>query len=437
MGQKLRTPPRIGPLVLLLIALLVGLAHADDASVLPKGVWRVGADSKFFLPIDKRFGPDGEVEDVAVDFNRSLDSRVFPGLAPLDPLVPGLPTLGRSVVSFEWRLVFVDFTLLYGLTDRLTVGVGIPYRWIRNKVKARVDSSTANIIKNPAFGLPGQPPFIPKPPGVVCPDSPQCLTTEDVQALLGRGLDVNGDGTVDVAGFGFKRFETFETHALGDLEIGARYQYLKTTDWRLAFTGGVRFPTGRVDDPDNLTDMGVGAGAYTLLFRLNNDYILSNLWKPEPSGGEVPGDLVLNGTFRYDLILPDKETLRVPDNPNNPLTVNKEEVSRDVGDRFEFEVSARYVLFPGWTLSGLYLYAFELEDDISGTRGFAYQSLEEESDRTEHQFIAGLSYSAVAAYRAGRFPLPMRASLSYRNRFAGSNNYFKSQYIGLALQVFF
>lgn len=432
MTPQRRIAAEVVSLFLLPVLLLLGRpARADDASVLPQGVWRGSVDSKFYLPIDKRFGPDGDVEDDAVDFNRTLDSRVFPGLAPLDPLVPGLPSLGRSEVSFEWQLIFADFALLYGVTDRLTVGVNIPYRYARNDVSARIDSSTANVGKNPRFGQPGQPAFIPIAAGG------RPVTTEDIRALLGPGLDVNGDGLVDVPGFGFKRFESFETHALGDMEIGARYQYLRTTDWRLAFTGGVRFPTGRQDDPDNLTDTPLGSGAYALLFRLNNDYIVSNLWKPTPSGGDAPGDLVVNGTFRYDLNLPDKEVLRVPDDPNNPLTANREEVSRDTGDRFEFEASARYVLYPGLTASALYLYAFKLEDDISGTRGFAYRSLEEESDRTEHVFIVGLSYSTVAAYRAGAFPLPGTIALSYRNRFAGSNNVFKSQYVGLTLHVFF
>lgn len=356
---------------------------------------------------------------------------MFPALAPLDPLVPGLPSLGRSVVSFEWDLVFADVSLLYGLTDRLTVGINIPYRYARNDVEARVDPATANVGRNPRFGQPGQPPFIPTAAGGIR------LTTEDVQDLLGRGLDVNRDGRIDVPGFGYKRFETFETHALGDLEVGGRYQYLSTTDWRLAFTGGVRFPTGRVDDPDSLTDGALGSGAYALLFRLNNDYIVSNLWKAEPSRGDDPGDLVLNGTFRYDLVLPDKQTLRVPDDVNNPITANKEEVSRDIGDRFEFEVSGRYTLLRGFSATALYKFGFKLENEISGKRGFAYESLEKETATTEHVYILGLSYSTIAWYAEKTFPVPMRVSLLYRDRFAGSNNLMKARYIGLVLDIFF
>ena len=64
-------------------------------------------------------------------------------------------------------------------------------------------------------------------------------------------------------------FEDFE-----DLEIGGRWQYFRNETWKLAFTGGVRLPTGRKDDPENLGDVGFGTGAYALLFRLNQDLTL-------------------------------------------------------------------------------------------------------------------------------------------------------------------
>jgi Putative MetA-pathway of phenol degradation len=250
-----------------------------------------------------------------------------------------------------------------------------------------------------------------------------------VQRLLGPGL-------TGIPGLGFKRFESETNEGLGDMEAGARYQYWRSEDWRLAFTGGVRFPTGKADDPDDLADYALGTGAWALLFRLNNDYVVSNLWGgPQPAGS--PGELVLNGTFRYDLVLPDHPTKRVPDDVNNPITANKEKVSRDIGDKFELEVSARYALPRGFGLSAMYRYGFKLDDQVSGHRGFAYQSLENETARTEHIYILGVSYSTVDLYRDKAFPVPITLTLSYRNRFAGSNNALRSQFIGLYLQVYF
>jgi hypothetical protein len=410
------------------------VAYADDAAVLPKGVFRVSAESKFYIPYDKRFDPDGHEEPLAADFNTTLDSRVFPELRALDPFVGGRASLGESKVSFKYHITLMEFNVAYGITDRLSAGVRLPYyAYFKNEVKARVDSgpgSGANVGLNPRAGQPGQPPLIP----IAAGGKP--LSTEDIQQLLGPGLP-------GIPGFGFKRFETFSDEGPGDLDAGLRYQYLRTEDWQLAFTGGARFPTGRVDDPDNLTDAPFGRGAYALLFQLQNDWAVSNLWQSAPPerfpapGAAPPGTLVLNGTFRYDLYLPDSEVKRIQRSANEPLTRVKAKVDRDLGDIIELEVSAKYTLLAGLTLSGLYKYGFSFKDEVKGPDGGRIKSLEDETDYTEHIVIVGLSYSTLPLYLAKKFPLPVTASLYYRNRFAGSNNVQKAQYISLALEVLF
>jgi len=436
-SMRMRKPIRVNLLVLL-FQVPFAIAHADDAIVLPRGVSRVSIASNFYLPIDKRYNPDGKVEDIAIDLNGSLNSSLLPALAPLNPLVGGTASLGDTDVSFEFDITILYLDVAYGITDRLTAGVRLPYWWLTNTVRGRLDSgpgSSANVGLNPFFGRPGQPPLVPLARGGVP------LTTEDVQQLLGPGLP-------GIPGFELKQFDSFSDHGLGDVEAGFRYQYLRTDAWLLAFTGGARFPTGRVDDPDNLTDYGFGSGAYALLFRFNNDYAISSLWKgtqdataEEALGarapGTAPGTVVLNGTIRYDLVLPDQQVKRVPDNVNNPLTANKENVSRDLGDIIELEVSAKYNFFTGLTVSSLYKYGFKLKDRVSGKKGFAYSSLEDETDYTEQVFIVGLAYSTFPLYLQKKFPLPLTTALSYRNRFAGSNNAFKSQYIGLGLEILF
>jgi hypothetical protein len=349
-----------------------------------------------------------------------------------------MASLGETTASFEVDLTILYFEIGYGITDRLTAGVRLPYWWLTNTVSGRLDSgpgSSANVGLNPFFGKPGQPPLIPLARGGVP------FTTEDVQQFIGPGLP-------GIPGFGFKRFGSFSDHGLGDVEAGFRYQYLRTDAWLLAVTGGARFPTGRVDDPDDLTDYGFGSGAYALLFRFNHDYAISSLWRSiqdatdeETLGGRAPGTapgtMVLNGTIRYDLVLPDKQVKRVPDHVNNPLTVNRENVSRDLGDIIELEASAKYNFLTGLTFSSLYKYGFKLQDDVSGHKGFTYSSLEDETDYTEQIFIVGLAYSTFPLYLQKKFPLPLTTSLSYRNRFAGSNNVSKSEYIGLGLEVLF
>jgi hypothetical protein len=179
---------------------------------------------------------------------------------------------------------------------------------------------------------------------------------------------------------------------------------------------------------------------------LHNDYVLSNLWKEKPTRATpiaAPGDLVVDFTFRYEWVLPDRVTVRVGD--ANSLTTNRERVDRDLGDRFELELGAQYQALASLSLSGLYKYGFKLEDRFSGHMGFPTQLLQTNTDSTEQIYVVRVNYSTLPLYRAGRFPLPLDVALSYRDRFAGSgprtggspSQMLKTRYLGLRVQALF
>jgi hypothetical protein len=403
--------------VLFCMLAIAGTSFADDAEVLPKGVFRGILDFKFYLDTDERYNPDGDLEDVAVDYNLPLDSSVFPALGLFEQAVgapPGSAILGSSIVSFKYEFTDVIATLAYGVNDRLTVGMVVPYYWLKNNVKSELDPSTATVGKNPALGtlapltVPGTVP----------------LSSEEVRALLSEGVDTNGDGAIDIPGFGYKEFKTWSDNGIGDIEAGLKYQYYKSEAWNLAFTGGVRFPTGEVNDPDNLVDFEFGTGAWALLFRLQNDYLGVDR-------------LRLNASVQYDLVLPDTQTLRVPDDVNLPITRNEEKVDRDYGDRLELELLAEYNITPAFSVTGLYEYWFKAKDDVDGDMGFVYESLEDETDTSSHVYILGLTYSTIPLYQEKKFSVPLKVHLAWRDRFAGSNNALDTSYIGVGFDIYF
>jgi hypothetical protein len=430
--------PVVGLLACLSVLILFSQSYADTAELVPKGRSMVTLSGRFYQPITERYDPDGNEEPIAINLNGSLNSVVFPQLSLLEvpnlpgppPFGPGLPpgtaSLGDSTVTYEYDFNIYQLTYQYGITDKLSVGVMIPYMDAKNSVFSKLDGSNATVGKDagyntflplPASGTPGPNPFFPG-------SNVQLLTTQDGQDLIGPGLDINGDGTPETEGYGYEPIKSWSSSGIGDIEAGLAYQYYKSENWRLACSGAVRFPTGEVDNPDSLVDYGFGTGAWALLFGFKHDYIgLSNL--------------VLNGTFRYWLYLPDDIMLRVPDDVNQPITPNKEKVERDIGDKIELEMSGTYALPYGFSLSSLIRFGAKMKDEVEGNMGFAYESLEAETRAKEWVFIAGLSYSTISLFREKKFPIPMTASLAYRNRFAGSDNVFKSEYIYFALNFFF
>ena len=401
---------------------LTKISYADSAEVLPKGRFRVNLSAAQYLPIDTRFDPDGNEEDIATDFNATLNANIFPALALFEesyggPFPDGSANVGESVVDFEINATEFSFSVQYGLTDNLTVGIEIPYAYYKRKVSTKLDTTNANIGKNPALNtlLPLDAPL---PPGV--PETVP-LTTEDIKNLLGPGLDV---GSLHIPGYGYDSFETWSDQGPGDILIGGRYKYLQTNDWRLAFTGGLNLPTGTVDIPESLVDMSFGSGAWGILFQLQNDYIAIE-------------DLVLNASFKYNLVLSDKETLRIPPSVNIPLTRDEEKVDRDIGDKYEIDTSATYTFSSGVSGTLGYQYWHKLKDKIDGNSDLSYESLEDETNSTAHIFQTGLTYSTFHLFKEEKFPLPLEVSLTYENVFAGSNNFLKQESFIFSLSFFF
>jgi hypothetical protein len=405
-----------------LMVLIIPDLYADDdkdakgskvflsgATVLPKGVFGVRLDSQFFLPIKEKFNDDGDVEDIAVDLNARLDDTIFPQLNLVEAgfgLPNGFASFGNSDVEYEFNVQIFDFYLYYGLTDRLTFGAKVPYWNFKNDVTASIDTTTATVGKNTNPAIPS--PIAPLALGATP------LTTADIQQLLKTE-------------YGFDPVEDWSNHGFSDIEIGARYQYYRSENWQLAFTGSVLVPTGRTDDPDSLVDYPFGSGAWGLSFYLNNDFTALQKY-----------GLSFTGTFRYVYYFPTSMTVRVPDNVNQPIVGldNKEKVDLTVGSDFRIDLEGRYLIFDGLSVYLFYRYLQKAEDSVSGDRGLAYDELEKESDQKEQQYRIGLNYSTIPLYMKKEFPVPFDVLLYYRNRFAGEN-VLKSQYIGLDFTVFF
>jgi hypothetical protein len=419
------------------------VARADDAYVLPAGRSTTFLENLFYFPTSERFGPHGNPESITSSFDdRRLDSSVFSILRPLDPFVGGSASIGDSHLKFKYHYDILTFGFAYGITDRLTVGIEIPYYWVHNDVSASINSAPGSSANVGLTTGPGPGPLCGSGAPVLplaCPNTRR-FTTADVQKLLSSGLP-------GIPGFGFKELRDFSAEGFGDIQLGVKYQYWLSQDFRLAASTGVRFPTGRQDDIDNLQDISWSSGAYGLFVRLHNDYIISNLWRATPTPASSytlrPGDLFLNGTFRYEWVLPDHVTQRIGD--PNTLTTTKENFDRDLGDRFEFEFGANYRLPAGFTVSALYRYGFKLPDQFTSHHGNPVQPLEKDTDSTEQVYVVRLNYSTLPLFLEGRFPVPLDVAVSYRDRFAGSgprsagspSQILKTQYISLRIQAAF
>lgn len=403
--------------VLFLFIVTTGVAFAGSTEVLPKGVSAISITSKFYYPVDERFDPDGNVEDTAVDYNIELNSSVFPMLAPLDAALGTTAILGVSEVGFEYDFDITEINYSYGLTDRVSLGIKIPLWKASNKVDTNLDTISANVGRNPLYTTGSNP--VTNPPLIPIAFGGVPLETQDILDLIDGGWDVDDDGTLDIPGFGFKEFGDWSKNGLGDIEVGARYLYHKSDDWRLAVTGKVILPTGWEDDPDNLVDYGNSAGTYGINIESSNDFVKNK-------------KMTLNATFGYTFVPPDSTKKRIVADVNLPISGTTQKVDRDLGDSLSWEFSAGFKLGKGFGASLMYEGAVKFKDDYESIAS----ALEEESDASKQQYKIGLSYSTIPAFMKKEFPIPMIVSLSYRDRFAGKN-VFKSRYLEIGIGAYF
>ena len=380
----------------------------DSAAVLPQGMTALFGENRIFFPVTDVFNQNGNQQPVGTPFNN------IP-LAALFGAPPGI-NMGTSVVNIQQTQAAMEYTLGYGLTDRFTLGAIIPY-----VPYASTNFSFANNTAGANFGFVGSS-LTACPLGFGIPGcAPASLTT--VNAALATA--------------GFKPLQNHvETSGFGNVILGGRYQYYTGNHYRGAFTGGVILPTGQERDPDDLLSQGIGSDAWGLRFQLQNDLMLQRPGLGKQLGFPDAGDLFLNYTLKYDMAIPDKQTLRVCP-VTNPICPTKANLNRDIGDTVQLDIGPAIGLAKGLILSGFYRYVYQMKTNYSGgPPGTDLDVLERYSAQQAHEWRVDLAFTSIPWVSQGQFGLPFVFGLSYRERFAGDNFVNVSRFIGFNFAVY-
>src|SRR5262249_24745114 len=152
-------------------------------------------ENRFFFPVTNEFNQDGTKQPLGTPFNNVPLGSLFG--AP-----PGV-NFGTSVVSIQQTRVEMEYTLAYGLTDRITIGAIIPY-----VPYASTNFTFANNTAGANFGFVGNS-LTPCPLG-----TPGCrpATLNNINAALATA--------------GFKPLQNHvQESGFGNVIVGARYQY--------------------------------------------------------------------------------------------------------------------------------------------------------------------------------------------------------------------
>lgn len=374
------------------------------------------------------FNSSGQVQGLSFSLNRTVTLKDFVSTADaatqtkLGSLVSALnalePGLGERLAAanlysdFSIRQQVMLFAFEYGVNDRLSIGARIPL--VKRSARNRFSVTPVNNA------------------GLISAEM-GALSTE-----LSAGLQTIAKQSLDTAFFenalftskGYEPPRDFEKTQLGDLEMGAKYNFYRDDIFHSTALVGVGLPTGAKSDLRNVFDKGNSKEAFCYGLQLFQE-------------AEMFRGFTLGGAAKMSFSLPDTRERAVPRDANDsmpsllPEAGQVQSVKRNRGAQFETELSSGYrFLSDKFGIWAAYQYSEKAKDRYSGQGNLYYQGLADGSDWKLHAGEVGGEYSTIPAFRRGTFPVPMEVSLLYNKALRGINTS-DASYLRMDVMVYF
>jgi hypothetical protein len=387
--------------------LVSNFAFAQYYKTLPKGA-RVGVYRNVKSQVDSSFNHSSSESPFSyelkadIKFLESIDNdTVQTALDLLRPYPEAYSKLNLGEYKIKAKAdVNVDgYGFAYGITNKITAYMALPI--FKANVAIDYRRSQSNNYEEVA-------------------DSLQNTTGDDLAQAIGNFVDEYSDQLdVDdsflqnlvVNGFGYDEVGDWKGEGIGDIELGVMYNFLTTRNYGLLLSAGTVAPTGRVDDPDIIQDIGFGDGQWDLFTEFGGSYLLTD-------------SIIFNSYVRYTHQLSSDKNLRVPISADVSLGDEKTRYNQKLGDKVLFHLSNEYYLNDWLSLKAGYEY-----EKIAQAKYSAYKSeysysndyLANNTDSSAHTARVTGEMSSVGLYQSKKFPLPGAIKFIYQTTLEGTN----------------
>lgn len=213
---------------------------------------------------------------------------------------------------------------------------------------------------------------------------------------------------------GYREIEDWQQSGIGDLTVAAKARAFDTGKVSGALTTGFVAPTGRVDDPNVLTDIPFGDGQWDVFGQLALDQpFLKHFF--------------FNQFVKYTWQLPSEKTVRDV-TADESIEVNNIRTRFKLGDKTEAGASVNYLSPGGVVLGAGYgmfrkfsdrYYDISQPDMPAGERTRA-QLAKDTNQYAEHSGLA-VGYSTIPAFQRGRFPAPLELKFGLQRQIKSRN----------------
>lgn len=418
-------PKRLLLFLLALAGIASSTSHALTETV-PKNV-KAFVYSFMHGNIPGSFGETGVERSLNV--NATLGSSILKNLSPevsaayqelsnIDPTLASSLDLGKIDLDPRISANIHAVGLAYGIRDDLMIAAGVPMYDARVVVNGGyLQTSSLNSTVGSLKGYSQDASLSQK-----TRDSALILSQILAQLPTMRGEYLQGALVND---YGYKPVGNWNGSGTGDLDAYSQYRFLETDFYLQAFKLGQLFPTGRVDDPDNLVDVPFGTGYYSTYAESLHGLIIVTDW-----------DLKLGFSARYQKNWDGQRSYRLSPSEDFPLSRTKENVKLKPGDEQSYlgQIGSKILGFD-WNFS--YQIKNKARDRASGkSSDYDYGILTRNSRTMSHTMSGELGYSTVALFKKNKFPIPLMASAGMSRVYKGINTE-KLKIYAFTLKVFF
>jgi hypothetical protein len=285
------------------------------------------------------------------------------------------------------------FAVGFGITSRVTAYIGMPIydasvnlKYSRSKVST--NKEVAEILQK-EYG-----------------DNWAQTLGNIVDGLFSVDENIIQSGIVNT--LGYEELGNWSGAGLGDIEFGVMYNFLRTDDFGIMATIGGVAPTGYVDDPDILQDIGFGDGQWDAFLELGGGYQLSK-------------NIYLNTWSRYTYQLESTKELRTPYNEDIFLSNKKDDYLEKLGNKFSVGINSEILLNDWFKLQPAYIVNRTGKAKYESSNSTANKILAKNSESSSQNIRLLAQISSVKLFSQDKFLLPAQINFSYQTMIEGKN----------------
>ena len=370
-------------------------AYSIETETLPKNISTTSIKMGYIAGLDQRFQEDGDL--VKLKDYKSIEFDA-PTLAKFNPQASTLvQTLNRfglynagdlfnlGTLEFETKptIKYVAPVYAHGLTDRWTVGFGVPVIQYSNEVSMKQSLSNVEYY-NQFRGL-----------------------SADLDAALDTDLKAATQETLSKKGY--LPIEDRSENFIGDIQLVSVYKMYDSGDSKVIHQATLLLPTGPKYNSDDLLALNTFHKT-----SLENTFGYSKIL-----GSFLTASPYVN--FRY--VMPEEINVRVPKNSEDvlPDQDSKDDVTlsegftTEIGTKFDFDLSQDFKIGTD------YKFGQKNADKYSSSNKGDTSVLAQNSKALWHKVSLSLSYSTVKSYLKKQSLLPMSLSFNAYDTIIGKN----------------